>query len=97
MIVNIVDRRKKPYRWRKVNAVVEATSHDNSVSDSDQMEPQVNDLDYDELLGSTLSEAIAWGQRFESAVTLYIYDEGDGPERIVTVPASGPSPMPKAS
>lgn len=88
MIVNIVDRRTRPYRWRKVNIVAEATSHDNSVPDSDQLHSHADDLIYDELLGSTLSEAIAWGQRFEGHVTLYIYDEGDGPERVVTLPVS---------
>lgn len=92
MICNIIDRRTKPYRWRKVNAVAEATSNDNGVPDSDQMNNQTNDLVYDELLGCTLSDAIVWGQRFECAVTLYLYDEEGGPERSVSLPGkAGPS------
>jgi len=88
VITNIIDRRTRPYRWRKVNAVAEATSNDHNVPDSDLQEYQANDLVYDELLGCPLSEVIAWGQQFESAVTLYLYDEGGGPERTVTLPVA---------
>lgn len=28
-ILNIVDRRKRPYRFQKINAIVEPTRHDN--------------------------------------------------------------------
>jgi hypothetical protein len=36
MIWNIIDRREQPYRWREVNAIVEAVEHDNSCRDADQ-------------------------------------------------------------
>ena len=85
MITNIVDRRQRQFRWRKVNAVVEATSHDNGIADSDQIERGADDLDYDELIGASLSEAMAWAQGFAGSVKLYLYDEGDGPEGTVTV------------
>jgi len=81
MICNVVDRRRRQYHWRKVNAVVEATSHDNRTPDSDQMPQQPDDVSYKELLGVTLAEAVEWAQRFGGPVTLHIYDEGDGPER----------------
>jgi hypothetical protein len=35
MIWNIIDRRKRPYRWRVVTAIIEATWHDDSCPDSD--------------------------------------------------------------
>lgn len=40
-IVNIIDRRTRPYRFKVVNAIVEAAWHDNSVADSDQVDPYV--------------------------------------------------------
>lgn len=36
MIWNIIDRRDRPYRWREVNAIVEAVEHDNSCADADR-------------------------------------------------------------
>ena len=36
MIWNIIDNRRRPYRWREVNAIVEAVEHDNSCPDADQ-------------------------------------------------------------
>jgi len=86
MIWNIVDRRHRRFRWGRVNAVVEATSHDNSVADSDQIEPARDDVDYDERIGVSLAEAVTWAQQFPGPVTLYLYDEGEGPEKIVVIP-----------
>jgi hypothetical protein len=43
MITNIIDRRKRPYRFWKVNAIVEAAWHDNSVNDADQAPSGKND------------------------------------------------------
>ena len=78
MIVNIIDRRERPYRWREVNAIIEATSHDNNCSDSDMQTPSVDDLTYDERENVSLNEAIEWATKEPSAVTLYIYDKGKG-------------------
>jgi hypothetical protein len=36
MLWNIIDKRTRPYRWREVNAIVEAVEHDNSCADADQ-------------------------------------------------------------
>ncbi len=36
MIWNIVDNRTRTYRWKTINAIVEAVEHDNSCQDSDQ-------------------------------------------------------------
>lgn len=91
MIGNIIDRRKHPYRWRTVNAVVEALEHDNSVSDSDQAEEaDVNTVvDYDERLSVSVQEAVLWASGQSCVVTLYLYDLGDGPERTVHFDAQG--------
>jgi hypothetical protein len=78
MIYNIIDRRERPYRWRSINAIIEATSHDNSCDDSDQQPPSDDDLIYDQREGISLSEAISWAHERPDAVTLYIYDEGAG-------------------
>jgi hypothetical protein len=78
MIFNIRDHRKRPHRWREVNAIIEATSHDNSCEDSDQQPPSVDDLTYEQLENVSLQEAIAWADAQPSAVTLYLYDKGSG-------------------
>ena len=81
MIVNIVDRRKRQYRFMKVNAVVEAAWHDNSCVDSDQVD-KGSELgtgpDYDKREHISLAAAIRWANDFADPVTLYIYDQGAG-------------------
>ena len=80
MIANIIDRRKRPYRWKAVAAIAEAVWHDNSVEDSDQAvpEPAESEVVYDEIEGVSLAEAIDWAQKMPGDVTLYIYDLGQG-------------------
>ncbi|WP_300528970.1 hypothetical protein [Maricaulis sp.] len=80
MIFNIVDNRKRKYRWKDINAVIEATAHDNSCRDSDQ-------IDQDEHYGLcqdkkhlTWHEAIVWAEQHPAQVTLFLYDKGDGIE-----------------
>lgn len=80
MIWNIIDRRERPYRWKLVNAVIEAIEHDNSVPDADQADPfDVRTIiDYDERNGISVNAAVAWASEQGSPVTLYLYDEGKG-------------------
>jgi hypothetical protein len=78
MILNIFDRRKRPYRWKRFNAIVEATSHDNSKSDTDQAEGSPDDIVYDQREGVSLEDAIAWANSLPGGVTLFLYDEGRG-------------------
>jgi hypothetical protein len=75
-IANIIDRRKRRYRYRKINAIVEATSHDNYVADADQSDGE--GPVYDQLEHRSLADAILWAQKFDGEVTLYLYDEDDG-------------------
>ena len=60
MIWNIIDRRKRPYRWKRVNAIIEDTWHDNSVLDSDAAPENLSDavVVYDQRESITLAEAI---------------------------------------
>lgn len=83
MIWNIIDRRDRPYRWKTVNAVIEAVEHDNSVIDADQApEADVHFVvDYAQREAVSVHEAIAWASEQKCPVTLYLYDEGAGIER----------------
>ena len=75
MIWNIIDRREHPYRWREVNAIVEAVEHDNSCVDADQApesDPSVT-VDYDALEAVSVQEAVVWASQQRCAVTLYLY------------------------
>ena len=80
MIWNIIDRRERPYRWREVNAIVEAVEHDNSCRDADQApESDVRRvIDYAALEAVSVREAIVWANEQNCPVTLYLYDLGRG-------------------
>jgi len=79
VIWNIVDRRKRRYRWKSVNAVVESVENDNACSDSDQAPIDAHiQSDYDERRAIPVLDAVTWAHALPNAVTLYLYDEGDG-------------------
>jgi hypothetical protein len=80
VIWNIIDRRKRKYRWLKINAIIEATWHDNSCKDAD-IAPSVraeDEITYEEREGITLHEAVVWGNNQSCPVTLFLYDAGCG-------------------
>ncbi len=80
MLWNVIDKRARPYRWREVNAIVEAVEHDNSCADADQApasDPAIT-VDYDALEAVSVQEAIAWANAQPCPVTLYLYDLGGG-------------------
>jgi hypothetical protein len=78
VIYNIIDNRTRRYRWCKINAIIEATSHDNSVQDSDQQPESSDDVTCEQREGISLAEAVSWAMAEPSPVTLYLYDEGAG-------------------
>ena len=80
MLCNVIDSRKRPYRWAKINAIIEATWHDNTVSDSDPTPPPSpeDEITYDQRENISLSEAIIWANSQPCPVTLFLYDEGSG-------------------
>jgi hypothetical protein len=79
MIWNIVDRRKRPHRWKAITAIIEPTSHDNSCADADQADDSAEEsFAYDQRAEISLADAVIWAQSQPFAVTLYLYDLGDG-------------------
>lgn len=89
-LCNVIDRRKRPYRFANVNAVIEPTCHDNSIDGADQAEGGYAGIGYDEKEHVTVAHACKWAQSFDHAVTLYLYDEdggiyaADDPEPVTT-------------
>lgn len=77
-ILNIIDRRKRPHRFKKINAIIEPTRHDNRCKDSDHAEGRDNWMGYDEREHIALADAIEWAATFPDELTLYIYDEDGG-------------------
>jgi hypothetical protein len=80
MLWNIIDNRTRPYRWREINAIVEAVEHDNSCDDADQApesDPSLT-VDYDALEAVSVQEAVAWANQQRCPVTLYLYDLSGG-------------------
>ena len=77
MIANIIDGRKRPYRWREITAIAEATAHDNGVPDSDQAGDEGNEVIYDVFERGSLADAVAWAEGLPGEVTLFLYDLGD--------------------
>jgi hypothetical protein len=89
-IVNIVDRRKRQYRFKKINAIVEAAWHDNSLDDADQVaSPAEDGPNYAQMEHVALSDAVTWADSFAWPVTLFLYDEDDG---IYVTPHRAPPP-----
>ncbi len=79
MIWNIIDHRKRKFRWKSITAILEPICHDNSCSDSDQAEePDGPFTPHDKLDETSLADAVIWAQSQPFAVTLYLYDVGDG-------------------
>ena len=79
MITNIIDKRKRRFRFLKINAIVEAAWHDNTVNDADQAPSHENDGPlYEEREHIPLSEAVIWASAFAEPVTLFLYDADAG-------------------
>lgn len=72
MIWNIIDERKRHYRWKLVHAAIEPTWHDNRCADADQAERWNGESEYDERKNVSVAEAVAWASQFPFPVTLYL-------------------------
>ena len=81
-ICNIIDRRSRPYRFLKVNAIIEPTRHDNRCKNADRAKPNRKmDKDwvgYDNLKNVMVANAIQWADAHTDTVTLYLYDKDGG-------------------
>ena len=81
MIINVMDLRERPYRWKNICAVVQSATKDNVAEDSDQVKEGLGvEIDYAERDGITLREAVLWADGMGGMVTLYLYD-GDAETR----------------
>lgn len=80
MICNIIDRRKRKYRWKAITAIIEPTVRDNRCEDSDHSALLTHHANvmYDEREECSLEEAVAWASGINAPLTLYLYDLGDG-------------------
>jgi hypothetical protein len=82
MIWNIIDNRKRRYRWKRINAIIEPTSHDNSCRDSDHAEEDPDPKMYEQRECISLAGAVEWANSKPYAVTLFLYDEECGTNLI---------------
>lgn len=88
MIRNIIDSRNRPYRWKRINAIIEATEHDNACADADKApasDPTIA-VYYDERECLSIEEAVTWAHQARCHVTLYLYDEGEGTRASSSLP-----------
>ena len=75
MIINVMDLRERPYRWKNVCAVVQSASKDNVAEDADQVTEGLGvEIDYAEREGVSVREAVLWADGMGGMVTLYLYD-----------------------
>ena len=75
MIVNFMDLRERPYRWKSICAVVQSATKDNVAEDSDQVTQELGvEIDYAERMGISVRDAVLWADGLGGMVTLYIYD-----------------------
>lgn len=76
MIVNVIDLREKPYRWKSVIAVVESAAKNNEAEDSDPVDEMLGvEIDYAEREELNVRDAILWAENLQGKVTLYLYDK----------------------
>ena len=86
MIINVMDLRERPYRWKNICAVVQSASKDNVAEDADQVTQEMGvEIDYAERDGLTVRDAILWAEQLQGKVTLYLYDK-DGEWKTPTTP-----------
>jgi hypothetical protein len=64
MIANIIDNRKRRYRWKKINAIIEPTYQDIDIDDADEIDDPGPDAPvHDRQIAISVADAIAWAWR----------------------------------
>lgn len=76
MINNIVDKRTNPYDVR-CDVAFEPSWHDNSIDGSTKFSIS-KVFTYDELVNTTIVDAIAYATRWDCPVTMFLYDPNSG-------------------
>ena len=75
MIVNVLDLRARPYRWKNVIAVAQSAAKDNVADGADQVTQDIGaEIDYAEREDISVREAVLWADNLGGMVTLYLYD-----------------------
>ena len=75
MIVNVLDLRARPYRWKSVLAVAQSAAKDNVAEDADQVTSELGvEIEYAEKECLSVREAVLWADNLAGMVTLYLYD-----------------------
>ncbi|MBS0547726.1 MAG: hypothetical protein JSR24_08260 [Proteobacteria bacterium] len=82
MILNFVDHRRSIYKWKKVDAVVEPTWHDNKCVGADAADPCKGENDYEVRQNISVADAIAWASGLPFDVTIYLWDAGAAMEPV---------------
>ena len=76
MIVNMIDLRENPYRWKSILAVVESAGKNNEAEGGDPVETGLTvEIDYAEREGISVRDAVLWAEQLQGKVTLYLYDQ----------------------
>ncbi len=76
MLMNVIDLREKPYRWKSVVAVIESAAKNNAAEDADPVDTSSGvEIDYAEREDVTVREAVLWAEQLQGKVTLYLYDK----------------------
>lgn len=61
MIVNLIDLRENPYRWKSILAVVESAAKNNEAEGGDPVETGLSvEIDYAEREGISVRDAVLW-------------------------------------
>ena len=75
MLMNVMDLRERPYRWREVLAVLESAFKNNEAPDGDKVSGDIGAfIDYAERSGITVRDAMQWAEQAGGPVTLYLFD-----------------------
>jgi hypothetical protein len=75
MLANIIDRRSNSYDVR-CDAVFEPSQHDNSTEGSTKFTWGSEVFDYDEMLDTSIVQAVERCQLWDCPVTMFLYDPG---------------------
>lgn len=75
MINNVVDHRSNKYNV-KCDVHFEPSCHDNSIDGATQFHWGTTTFTHDELLNTTIVQAIEYAHKFGCPTTMYLYDVG---------------------
>jgi hypothetical protein len=81
-IANIIDKRKKSIYLVEIDAIFEPSAHDATEKNLSETTPFPSDdidFNYHQIYKTTIEKAIKFAEKWECAVTLYLYDYGSNP------------------